>query len=79
MDERTRRTTFRQMLRKGIAGILRARAPTVPAQRARNMAVVILQLMKAASSLSDEGELPGRAAGIRELEALTIEYLNQRL
>jgi AcrR family transcriptional regulator len=79
MDEHTRRTTFRQMLRKGIAGILRARAPTVPAQRARNMAVVILQLMKAASSLSDEGELPGGAAGMRELEALTIEYLNQRL
>jgi AcrR family transcriptional regulator len=79
MDERTRRTTFRQMLRKGIAGILRARAPTVPAQRAHDMAVVILQLMKAASSLGDEGGLPGRSAGMRELEALTIEYLNQRL
>src|ERR1700688_3694611 len=40
MDERTRRTAFRQLLRKGIAGILRARAPTVPAQRARNMSIV---------------------------------------
>ena len=67
------------MLRKGIAGILRARAPTVPARRVRNMAVVILQLMKAASSLGDEGGLSGRAAGLRELESPTTEYLNRRL
>jgi AcrR family transcriptional regulator len=79
MDERTRRTTFRQMLRKHIAAILRARAPALPAQAARDMAMVVLQLMKAASMLSDEEGLPGRAAGLRELQALTVQYLEQRL
>jgi AcrR family transcriptional regulator len=79
MDERTRRTTFRQMLRKRIAAILRARAPGLAAEAARDMAVVILQLMKAASALGDETGLPGRAAGMQELEALSVEYLDQRL
>ena len=79
MDERTRRTTFRHMLRKHIAAILRARAPSLPAETARDMAVVVLQMMKATSSLSDEEGLPGRAAGIRDLQALAVQYLEQRL
>jgi AcrR family transcriptional regulator len=79
MDERTRRTTFRHMVRGHIAAILRAHAPAIPAGEARNMALVVLQLMKAASALSDEEGLPGRAAGLRELQALTEHYLEQRL
>ncbi|HEX4583313.1 MAG TPA: TetR/AcrR family transcriptional regulator [Burkholderiaceae bacterium] len=79
MDERTRRTAFRQMLRRHIAAILRARAPALPAEAAREMAMVVLQLMKAASALGDEEGLPGRAAGLRELQALTVQYLQQRL
>jgi AcrR family transcriptional regulator len=79
MDERTRRITFRHMLRKHIAAILRAHAPAMPADAARNMALVVLQLMKAASMLSDEEGLPGRAAGLRELQALAVHYLEQRL
>jgi hypothetical protein len=51
----------------------------MPAETARNMAVVVLQLMKAASMLSDEEGLPGRAAGLRELQALAVHYLEQRL
>jgi AcrR family transcriptional regulator len=79
MDERTRRTTFRHMLRKQIAAILRARAPALPAEAARDLAVVVLQLMKAANALSDEEALPGRAAAQRELQALTVQYLEDRL
>jgi AcrR family transcriptional regulator len=79
MDERTRRTTFRYMVRRHITAILRAHAPALPADAAREMAVVVLQLMKAASMLSDEEGLPGRAAGIRELHALAVHYLKQRL
>ena len=79
MDERTRRTTFRYMVRKHIATILRARAPSLPAEAARDMAVVMLQMMKAANSLGDEEGLPGRAAGIRDLQALAVQYLEQRL
>ncbi len=79
MDERTRRTTFRHLLRKHIATILRARAPTLPADSARDMAIVVLQMMKAFSLLNDEEGLSGRAAGMRDLQALTVQYLEQRL
>jgi AcrR family transcriptional regulator len=78
MDERTRRITFRHMLRKYIAAILRTRDPALPIDAAREMAVVVLQLMKAASSLSDEEGLRGRAAGLRELQSLAAHYLERR-
>ena len=78
MDERTRRITFRHMLRKHIAAILRVRDPALNIDAARDMAVVVLQLMKAASSLSDEEGLPGRAAGLRELQSLAVHYLERR-
>ena len=79
MDERTRRTTFRHMVRKHIAMILRARAPSLPTETARDMAIVMLQMMKAANSLGDEEGLAGRAAGVRDLQALAVQYLGQRL
>ena len=79
MDEKTRRVTFRHMVRKKIAAMLRAQAPTLPVEAAREMAVVVLQLMKAAHSLNDEEGLTGRAAGARELQALAVQYLQQRL
>ena len=78
MDERTRRETFRFLLRKRIAAILRLRSPTLSADRARDRSVVVLQLMKAASSLSDEEGLNGRATALRELQALAVHYLEQR-
>jgi AcrR family transcriptional regulator len=79
MDERTRRATFRQMLRKHIAAILRARSPTVSAEAAREMAVVLVSLMKAVSSLIDEEGLPGRTAGLRDLRAIAVQYIERRL
>ena len=78
MDERTRRITFRHMLRKRIAAILRARDPALHIDAARDMAVVMLQLMKAANSLSDEQGLPSRGAGLRELQSLAVHYLERR-
>jgi len=78
MDERTRRETFRYLLRKRIAAILRLRSPTLSAEAARDRAVVVLQLMKAASSLSDEDNLSGRATALREIQALAVHYLEQR-
>jgi AcrR family transcriptional regulator len=79
MDERTRRATFRYMLRKQIAVILRAHAPALPAGAARDLAVVVLQLMKAVNALGDEEGLPGRAAAQRALQALTVQYLKHHL
>jgi AcrR family transcriptional regulator len=78
MDERTRRETFRHLLRKRIAAILRARSPTLSAEIARDRAIVVLQLMKAASSLTDEQGLSGRAAALRELRSLAVHHLRQR-
>jgi AcrR family transcriptional regulator len=79
MDEKTRRTTFRHMLRKQIAAILRARSPSLSQEGARDVAIVVLQMMKAVSSLSDEDGLPGRTTGMRELQLLALQYLDQRL
>ena len=78
MDEQTRRATFRSMFRRRIAVILRARTPALPVEAARDTSVVVLQLMKAASALSDEEGLPGRAGALREIHALTVKYLDQR-
>ena len=57
---------------------LRARSPTLSAEGARERAVVVLQLMKAASSLIDEEGLGGRTTALRELQALAMHYLEQR-
>jgi AcrR family transcriptional regulator len=79
MDERARRSTFRHMLRKNLAAIFRARQPRLSSEAARDMAIVMVQLMKAASSLSDEDGLAGRGAALRELQGLAVQYLEQRL
>src|ERR1700722_4854853 len=78
MDEQTRLATFRSMFRRPTAAVLRARTSALPAEAARDTAVVVLQLMKAASALSDEESLPGHAAALREIHALTAKYLDQR-
>jgi AcrR family transcriptional regulator len=79
MDERARRTTFRHMLRKNIASILRARAPGLSNEAARDMAIVLVQLMKAASSLGDEDGPVGRGSAVNELQKLAVQFLEQRL
>jgi AcrR family transcriptional regulator len=79
MDEQTRRLTFRYHLRKRIAAILRARSAELSAEAARDMAIVVLQLIKAANMLADEEGLSGRAARQREIQGLAVMYLEQRL
>jgi AcrR family transcriptional regulator len=79
MDEPTRRATFRQMVRRQLAAVLRAFSPGMSAATAADMAVLLLQLMKAASALIDEEDLPGRTARVRELAALGAHYIDQRL
>jgi len=78
MDERTRRSKFRNVLRKRIADILRARTSALSSEQARDMAIVVLQLMKAAGTLSDEDALPGRAAALRDLRELARLHLDRR-
>ena len=78
MDRQTRHATFRPLIRKRIAAMFRVRAAALSAAAARDMAVVVLQLMKAASALGDEEGLPSGAARLRELQALTVHCLEQR-
>jgi AcrR family transcriptional regulator len=75
MDENTRWATFRHMVRRQIAAILRAREPSLPPEAARDMAVVLLQLMKAANALIDEEGLAARPAALRQLRAIAVQYL----
>ncbi len=77
MNEHTRRSTFRHMVRKHIAAILRARMPSLSAEAARDMAIVLLQLMKAANMLHDEESLPGRGTAQRDIQALAVRFLEQ--
>jgi hypothetical protein len=65
--------------RKHIAAILRVRAPVLSAEAARDVAVVLVQLITAANMLSDEEGVPGRAAALRALRALAAQYLEQHL
>jgi AcrR family transcriptional regulator len=78
MDAPTQRTTFRLMLRGHVAAILRAHVPGLRARAARDLAIVVVQLMKAAGALSDEDDFPGRRTGLRELQALAVQYVEQR-
>ena len=79
MDERTRRTTFRHMLRKQVAAILRVRSPTLSPDAAREMAVVLVSLMKAECALVDEVSLTGRPAALRDLRTIAVQYIEGRL
>jgi AcrR family transcriptional regulator len=79
MDPTARQTTFRQMLRKRIAAVLRVHAPALAAEPARDIAVVLLQLMKGVAKLNDETGLPGRAAAVKELRGLAVEYVEKKL
>jgi AcrR family transcriptional regulator len=78
MDAPTRRITFRLMLRRHVAAILLAHVAGLSEKAARDMAVVVVQLMKAASALSDEEDFPGRKTGLRELQALAVQHVQQR-
>jgi AcrR family transcriptional regulator len=79
MSSDARRAALRPMVRRQIAAILHARAPKLGAEAAREIAIVMLQLMKASATLADEEGLAGRAAGLRDLRALAVQYLDQRL
>jgi AcrR family transcriptional regulator len=79
MDEQTRRLTFRYHLRKRVAAILRARSAALSAEVARDMAIVVLQLIKAANMLADEEGLSGRAVRQREIQELAVMFVERQL
>lgn len=79
MDPSERLVTFRQMLRRRIAAVLRTHAPALDAETACDTAIVLLQLMKAVAALNDEAGLAGRAAAVKELHGLAVQYLERRL
>lgn len=66
---------LRDALRAGVARILLLRAPGLPPERARAMAIVVLLQMKAAAALAAEPGLKPRAAALAELRRMTRLYL----
>jgi len=69
----------RAHLRRQILGILRRLAPHLPDARLEPMAVVVLQVMKAAVALNAETGLPVRDAALDELSAMLRHYLATHL
>jgi AcrR family transcriptional regulator len=70
-----RASELRLSLRRHVARILRARIPTIPPKRAEGMAVVIVQLMKAAAAQGEEKDLTIRRDVLNELSHVTQIYL----
>ncbi|WP_044559834.1 TetR/AcrR family transcriptional regulator [Azospirillum sp. B4] len=58
---------LRASLRAAVAGVLRAKAPDLPPDRAATLAVTVLQMMKAAAALADE---PDPAVGEKAMGGL---------
>jgi AcrR family transcriptional regulator len=72
-----KRQDFRDAALGHIARTLMLRSPQLPPEKARHMAIVLLQNMKAMKSLAaDDGECVGAAAELRDMTRL---YLANRL
>lgn len=70
---------IRAGLRRQILAILMRQAPSMPAERLEPVAIVVLQIMKAAVALKAEAGLPGRDAALDELSRLLRHYLAMHL
>lgn len=69
----------RARLRREILAILRRQAPHLPDERLEPMAVVVLQIMKAAVALNAETGLPVRGAALEELSLMLCRHLEAHL
>jgi AcrR family transcriptional regulator len=75
----TRAAELRLSLRRHVARILRARIPKLSPERAESMALVVVQLMKAAAAQSAERDLTIRDSVLNELKHLVCIYLNDEM
>jgi len=69
----------RARLRQQLHAILKRHTPTLPDEQAETLAVVALQILKAAVALNAEPGLPARAAALDDLEVLFCHYLAAHL
>jgi AcrR family transcriptional regulator len=75
----SRAAELRLSLRRHVARILRARIPELSPKRAESMALVVVQLMKAATTQSAEKDLTIRDSVLNELNHLMLLYLNDAI
>jgi AcrR family transcriptional regulator len=75
----TRATELRLSLRRHVTRILRARIPKLSPKRAEIMALVVVQIMKAAAAQSAEKDLTIRDSVLNELKHLIHIYLNDAM
>jgi AcrR family transcriptional regulator len=75
----TRAAELRLSLRRHVTRILRAGIPKLSPKRAESMALVVVQIMKAAAAQSAEKDLTIRDGVMTELRHLMCLYLNDRI
>jgi AcrR family transcriptional regulator len=75
----SKRSEFRKFMRRHLVKTLRLRCPKLGPGVASDMAVVILQNMKAVNALSQELQGEALAGALRELREMTRLYLAHRL
>jgi AcrR family transcriptional regulator len=75
----TRAAELRLSLRRHVTRILRARIPKLSPKRAEIMALVVVQIMKAAAAQSAEKDLTIRDSVLNELQHLMHIYFNHAM
>ncbi|MBB5192368.1 AcrR family transcriptional regulator [Silvimonas terrae] len=69
----------RQKMREHVLAILRLKAPDKTDEALAPVAVVVLQIMKAAVALNGEEDLPTRPQALDEMREMLVQWLTSRL
>jgi AcrR family transcriptional regulator len=78
-DWSVRRRKFRKLVLGRIAGVLRQRSPTLSANAARDVAVILLHHLKIMKSLKSGRDVPNSPGAAEELRRLNRWYVADRL
>jgi len=75
--DKAQKAERRNRMRSQIAMLLSRTNPPLPRERADVMAVIILHLMRVATAVSGETDLPIRDAVLRDLRAMLMRQVNE--
>lgn len=75
--DKAQKTERRDRMRYQIAALLTQTNPPLPRERADVMAVIILHLMKVATAISGETDLPIRDVVLRDLRAMLMRQISE--
>lgn len=75
--DKKQKTARRNRMRHQIATLLTQTDPPLPRERADVMAVIVLHLMRVATAISGETDLPIRDAVLRDLRSMLIRQIGE--